>query len=153
MTNPDVPSAVSERNNFRVGEEATLTRTITQLDVEAYAALTGDTNPVHLDEQYALGTPFKRCIAHGMLVSGFISRVLGTQLPGPGSIYISQHLKFVAPVYPGDTVTVYVQVTAWDDTRGRVTLLTQVTNQEGAIVLTGEAQLVMSAYLKPRSGS
>jgi acyl dehydratase len=146
----DIRAVMPERNDFRVGEEATFTRTVTQSDVEAFAALTGDSNPVHLDEQYALSTPFNGRIAHGMLVAGFISRVLGTQLPGPGAIYVSQQMKFTTPVYPGDTITVRVQVTAWDDVRGRITLLTEVTNHKGATVVTGEAQLAMSAYMKSR---
>jgi 3-hydroxybutyryl-CoA dehydratase len=139
--------AIEERSHFTVGEEATLSRTIRSEDIAAFARVTGDDNPVHLDDEYARGTYFGGRIAHGMLVVSLISAVLGTQLPGPGSIYLSQELRFRAPVRPGDTVTARVEVTAWDATRGRITLLTEVSNQEGVTVVTGEARLVMSAFL------
>jgi len=87
-------------------------------------------------------------IAHGMLVASLISAVLGTRLPGPGAIYLSQQLRFLAPVRPGDEVTARVSVTAWDPEKGRVTLLTEVANKKGIAVIAGEAQLVMSSYLK-----
>src|SRR5687768_15848153 len=103
---------IQERNNFQVGETASLSKKMSKRDIQAFAALTGDINPFHLDEEYARETPFKSCIAHGMLIAGFISAALGTQLPGPGAIYISQQLRFTAPVRAGDTVTVVVQVSA-----------------------------------------
>lgn len=139
---------IEERGHFTVGEEATLSRTISDADIKAFAQISGDENPVHLDDEYARGTRFGGRIAHGMLVAGLISAVLGTQLPGPGAIYLSQQLRFIAPIRPGDTVTARVKVTEWDSTRGRVTLLTEVANHEGVIVITGEARLVMSAFLK-----
>lgn len=139
-----------ERTEFTVGEEATLTRTIGHAEIAGFAALTGDDNPVHLDEAYASRSYFKGRIAHGMLAAGLISAVLGTRLPGPGAVYLSQSLRFKAPVRPGDRVTARAAVTAWDSATGRVTLSTEVMNQDGETVLTGEATLVMSARLGGR---
>jgi len=139
---------IRERTHFDIGEEASLTRTIGEADVAAYARISGDENPIHLDETYAQGTRFGGRIVHGMLIAGLISAVLGNKLPGPGAIYLSQILRFTAPVRVGETVTVRVRVTEWDEIRGRITLLTEVVNQNGAIVITGEAKLVMSAFLE-----
>jgi 3-hydroxybutyryl-CoA dehydratase len=139
---------IRERTHFDIGEEASLTRTIGEADVAAYARISGDENPIHLDETYAQGTRFGGRIVHGMLIAGLISAVLGNKLPGPGAIYLSQILRFTAPVRVGETVTVRVRVTEWDEIKGRITLLTEVVNQNGAIVITGEAKLVMSAFLK-----
>jgi len=139
---------IVEKSSFELGEEATLSHTVTNTDIQTFAHITGDTNPVHLDEDYAQNTRFSGKIAHGIFVAGLVSAVLGTQLPGPGAIYISQQLRFLAPVYPGDTITARVKVLAWDNIKGRVTLLTEAINHNGVIVLTGEAQLVMSSFLK-----
>jgi 3-hydroxybutyryl-CoA dehydratase len=142
---------IDERTHFTAGEEATLSKTISDEEIETFARISGDVNPVHLDEEYAKRTPFGGRIAHGMLVAGLISAVLGTKLPGPGSVYMNQQLRFLAPVRPGDRVTARAQVTDWDGTKGRVTLLTEVTNQEGKVVISGEARLVMSSFLEKRS--
>ena len=139
---------VLERTGFSVGEEASLTKMITDEDIQTFARISGDTNPLHLDEAYARTTRFGGRIAHGMLVAGLISAVLGTKLPGPGAIYLGQELRFVAPVRPGDTLTAVARVEAWDDAKGRVTLATEVTNQEGRPVVTGQAKLLMSRFLK-----
>jgi len=139
---------IVERTQFEVGESASLTRRITTEDIQAFARISGDENPVHLDEKYARDTYFQGCIAHGMLVAGLISAVLGNKLPGPGSIYLGQEIRFKAPVRPGDTVTARVEITSWDPEKGRVNLQTEVTNQEDVTVITGSAQLVMSSYLK-----
>ena len=136
------------RASFSIGETATITRQFTQADIDAFAQLSGDTNPVHLDEAYARTTYFGGRIAHGMLVVSLISSLLGNTLPGPGCIYLGQDLKFLAPVRPGDTVTARVEVTAWDEEKGRIRLLTEVRNQDGVVVITGEARLVMASYLK-----
>jgi 3-hydroxybutyryl-CoA dehydratase len=138
---------IEERSHFAVGEEATLSKTISDADIKTFARITGDENPVHLDDNYARGTRFAGRIAHGMLVAGSISAVLGTRLPGPGAIYLSQQLRFLAPVRPGDTVTARVEVIEWDSTEGHITLLTEVFNQESTKVVTGKARLVMSAFL------
>jgi 3-hydroxybutyryl-CoA dehydratase len=100
-------------------------KTFTAQDVKAFATITGDTNPVHIDEAYAATTPFKTCIAHGMLSAGLISTVLGTQLPGPGCIYLEQQIKFRAPVYINDTVVATVTIEEINQRRGRVSLKTQ----------------------------
>ena len=123
------------RTSFTVGEEATLTKTVTDEDIATFARISGDINPIHLDDDYARSTRFGNRIAHGTLVAGLISAVLGTKLPGPGAIYLSQDLRFKAPVRPGDTVTARAQVTAWDGGRGRVTLETDVRNEEGTVVI------------------
>ncbi len=139
---------IKERTNFAIGEEATLTRIISDDDIKTFARISGDDNPVHMNDDYAKGAMFKGRIAHGMLVAGLISAVLGTKLPGPGAIYMSQQLRFLAPVRPGDQVTACARVMEWDPAKGRVTLLTEVKNQEGIAVISGEARLVMSSYLK-----
>jgi 3-hydroxybutyryl-CoA dehydratase len=141
---------IGERNHFTVGEEAALSKTISDADIRAFAQISGDENPIHLDDEYARGTSFAGRIAHGILVSGLISAVLGTKLPGPGAIYLSQQLRFLAPVRPGDTVTARVKLTEWDSARGRVTLLTEVVNQEDARVIAGEARLVTTTFLKSK---
>ena len=135
---------MSIRDSFEIGEQAGLTKTITEADVMAFAGLVGDTNPLHLDDAYARQTRFGRRIAHGMLTAGLISAVLGTQLPGLGAIYLSQTLKFLAPVYLDDTITATVQVIAWRPDKRIVTLKTRCSNQEGQEVLIGEAVLMMS---------
>ena len=95
-------------DEMSIGTSASYTRTITQKDIELFAAVSGDFNPVHLDPAFAETTMFKGVISHGMLPSSFISTVLGTQLPGPGTIYLKQSLKFTKPVKPGDTITAIV---------------------------------------------
>ena len=139
---------IKERNSFTIGEEATLTKLVSDDDIKAFARISGDHNPIHMNEEYAKGTMFGGRIAHGMLVASLISAVLGTRLPGPGAIYLSQKLRFLAPVRPGDEVTARVRITSWDPKKGRVTLLTEVANKKGIAVITGEAQLVMSSHLK-----
>jgi acyl dehydratase len=144
-------TAITERNSFTVGESAQITRTITIEDIEAFAAVSGDVSPIHMDGEYAQGTYFGGRIAHGALVAGVISAVLGTKLPGPGAIYMSQQMRFLAPVRPGDTVTARAEVSDWDSQKGRVTLVTEVTNQDNVKVIIGEARLVMQAFLRPKS--
>ena len=139
---------IKERTSFTVGEEAILTKLVSDDDIKAFARISGDDNPVHMNDDYAKGTMFGGRIAHGMLVAGLISAVLGTMLPGPGAIYLSQQLRFRAPVRPGDQVTARAKVTEWNPEKGRVTLLTDVMNQEGSVVIEGEARLVMSSYLE-----
>ncbi len=139
---------ITERREFTPGEQAELTRTVGLADIAAFAEVTGDTNPVHLDEEYAARSFFGGRIAHGMLGAGLISAVLGTMLPGPGAVYVSQELHFRAPVRPGDRLTVRVTVVAWDGNRGRVTLRTEVMNHDDVTVLTGEARMVMAAFLR-----
>jgi 3-hydroxybutyryl-CoA dehydratase len=122
-----------------IGTRAERTRTITEADIVDFAEVSGDYNPVHLDPHYAAQTPFGGRIAHGFLTASIISAILGTELPGPGSIYLGQTLKFLAPVRVGDTVTVSVVVIAVREDKHIVTLRTDCVNQDGTMVLTGEA--------------
>jgi 3-hydroxybutyryl-CoA dehydratase len=126
---------------IKVGDEASLARTITEAHIVNYAGITGDMNPLHVDAEYAAHSLFKERIAHGMLVAGLISAVLGTQLPGPNSIYLGQELKFVAPVMIGDTVTVVVTVTEKRDEKRIIKLRTTAYNQRGETVIEGTAVL------------
>jgi len=127
----------------QVGAKATLTRTVTDEMVVAFADLVGDHNPVHLDEAFAATTRFGRRIAHGMLVAGLISTVLASDLPGPGTVYLSQTLQFKAPVYLGDTITVTVEVVKARGDKPIITLATVCTNQDGKPVIEGEAVVLV----------
>jgi 3-hydroxybutyryl-CoA dehydratase len=125
-----------------IGETASLAKTITEADICLFAGVTGDFNPLHMDKEFAKKTRFGERIAHGILSAGLISAVLGTKLPGPGSIYLSQSLNFHGPVRIGDTVTATVQVTAYGE-KGIVTMATTCCNQDGVVVLSGEAVLLL----------
>ena len=122
-----------------VGTRATRVRTITDADIVRFAEVSGDRNPVHLDEAYAARSPFGQRIAHGFLTGSLISAVIGMEMPGPGSIYLGQTLKFLAPVHIDDTVTVSVEVIGVREEKRLLTLRTDCTNQNGTLVLTGEA--------------
>jgi 3-hydroxybutyryl-CoA dehydratase len=126
-----------------VGDSAELSRIIAEEDVMSFADLTGDWNPVHVDEEAAKQSRFGQRIAHGILVAGHVSAALGTKLPGPGAIYLGQTLRFEKPVYIGDTVTTRVEVTGTIPEKRRVRITTSCSNQRGEIVLTGEALLLM----------
>ena len=121
-----------------VGMHATVSRTITETDLRNFSGVSGDTNPMHLNEEYARSTPFGGCIVHGMLTASLLSAAIGTKLPGPGCIYMSQTLKFLAPVRVGDTVYAVVTVTALNPEKKRATLSTQCFVKE-VLVLDGEA--------------
>jgi 3-hydroxybutyryl-CoA dehydratase len=127
----------------QVGETDSLTKTITDADIHAFADLTGDHNPVHLDDDFAKTTRFGRRIAHGMLSAGLISAVLANKLPGTGTVYLSQSLTFVAPVYPGDTITARVTVAKVRKDKPIVTLETVCTNQRDEPVIRGEAVVLV----------
>jgi 3-hydroxybutyryl-CoA dehydratase len=129
-------------NELKVGQSAAFTKTVTETDVYLFAGVTGDINPAHVNEEYAKTTMFKTRIAHGMLGAGFISAVLGMQLPGPGTIYVKQDLKFKAPVRIGDTVTAEATVKEIDAAKNRVIMTTVVKNQEGTVVIEGEALMM-----------
>ena len=122
-----------------IGMQATLSRLITEDDIRLFALVSGDNNPIHLDAEYAERSLFGKRIAHGFLIGSLISAVLGNDLPGPGSIYLGQTLKFLAPIHIGDTVTVTVKVVALREEKRIVTLHTQCCNQHGTFVLSGEA--------------
>ena len=124
--------------DLAIGQSASFGKTITEADIVLFAAVTGDTNPMHLNAEYAKDSLFGERIAHGMLAAGLITKVLGTQLPGPGTIYMSQSLKFRAPVRIGQTVTATVKVLALHPDKHRATLRT-VCTVAGEPVLEGEA--------------
>lgn len=128
--------------DLSVGQEASMARTVTESDIVAYAALSGDYNPVHLDAEYAAQTPFKARIAHGILSAGYISAVFGMRLPGPGSIYISQTLNFRAPVKIDDVVTTTVKLIELFPEKRRAKFET-VCSVGGKPVLSGEAMLMI----------
>jgi 3-hydroxybutyryl-CoA dehydratase len=129
--------------DMKVGMTAVYTKTVTEADIVMFAGISGDTNPVHLDAHFAAQTVFKGRIAHGMLSASFISTVLGTRLPGPGCIYLSQSLKFRAPVKAGDTVTARVTVKHVNADNKRVTVDTVCTVGD-SVVIDGEALLLVS---------
>jgi 3-hydroxybutyryl-CoA dehydratase len=128
--------------DLTVGQSAEITRVVESRDLTAFAEVSGDTNPVHLDEDYAKTTPFQGRIAHGMLSAAYISAVLGTRLPGPGAIYLTQTLKFRRPVKIGDAVTAKVSVAALDERRAHATLST-VCIVDGRTVVEGEAVVMV----------
>jgi len=125
--------------DLKVGDKASISKTITDGDVSLYAGLVGDLNPVHIDEEFAKKSIFGKRVAHGMLGAGMISAVIGTDLPGINSIYLGQELKFLAPVFIGDTITAEVEITKLRDDKKIVTMKTTVRNQKGEDVIAGEA--------------
>jgi 3-hydroxybutyryl-CoA dehydratase len=129
---------------FKPGDTASLSRTISDDDIRAFANATGDRNPIHLDEEFAQQTRFGRRIAHGMLSASLISAVIASELPGQGSIYLGQTLQFVAPVFPGDTVTARVTVTSMRADKPIMKLETVCTNQRDEVVIRGEATVLVS---------
>jgi len=122
-----------------VGQRAAVEKTITEKDVNLFAEVSGDFNPVHTNEEFAKQTRFKRRIAHGMLAASLVSRVIGTKMPGPGTIYLSQTLNFKAPVYFGDTISAEVEIIEKIDAKNFAKLKTVCTNQTGTVILEGEA--------------
>jgi 3-hydroxybutyryl-CoA dehydratase len=129
-------------DELSIGQTAEMTKVVEVADVEAFAAVSHDHNPIHLDEAYAKTTPFGGRIAHGALGGAYISAVMGNQLPGPGVVYLSQSLKFRRPVRIGDPVTTRVTVTALDSRRGYATLRT-VCEVNGKTVIDGEAMVIV----------
>jgi len=139
--------AVNDGNGYfiedlEVGMSASFGKTITDADILMFSGVSGDTNPVHLDEEFAGATMFEGRIAHGILVGSLISTVLGTRLPGPGAVYVSQTLKFLAPVRAGDTVRARVKITEIDREKRRVSLETGCYIGDRAVV-TGDAKLMV----------
>ena len=129
-------------DTIQIGDSASFTKTVTETDIILYAGITGDLNPAHIDAESAKKGMFGERIAHGMLSAGFISCVLGTQLPGPGTIYMGQELKFTKPVRIGDTVTATATVTERIVEKNRLILDTTVTNQNGEVVIKGKATVM-----------
>ena len=128
--------------DLSVGQSAELTKTVDAAGIESFAEVTGDNNPVHLDEAYAATTPFKTSIAHGMLSAGYISAVIGTKLPGPGAIYVGQTLRFKRPVKIGDQVTARCTITEIDQEKARIVLETVCTVADKPVV-EGEATIMV----------
>ena len=126
-------------DEIKVGDTAEFTKTVSEADIYMYAGVTGDVNPAHIDEIYASNTFFKTRIAHGMLLGGFISTVLGNELPGHGTIYLKQDLEFLAPVRIGDTVTARAEVVEIIQDKNRVLLKTTCVNKDGETVVDGKA--------------
>ncbi len=129
---------------FFEGQQASITREVTAADVETFAEISGDNNPVHLDQAFAEKSRFKKRIAHGILSAGYISAVLGSKLPGPGTIYLSQSITFKAPVYLGDSITASVTVLNYRPDKHILTLRTECVNQDGVVVLEGQAVCLTS---------
>ena len=129
------------------GDAASLRKTITDADVQQFAALSGDANPLHLDEAYAQNARFGQRICHGMLYASLISAVIGNQLPGPGTVYISQSLQFLKPVFRDDVIT--ATVTVLEVVRQQARLRTDCHNQHGVLVLTGEARVLLPPATAP----
>ncbi|MFC4408858.1 MaoC family dehydratase [Chungangia koreensis] len=130
-------------SKFYVGQTASFSRTVTETDIVMFAGLSGDYNPVHVDQEYAAETRFGQRIAHGMLTASFLSRLLGMELPGKESVYLEQSLKFTKPVLIGDTITATAEILAIDYERCIITLSTICTNQDGVTVLSGEGKMMM----------
>jgi len=127
---------------FNVGDSAEITKTVEEADIQAFAEVTGDHNPIHLDDEFAKTTRFGRRIAHGMLSASIISAVLANKLPGEGSVYLGQTLQFVAPVFPGDEVTARVTVREIREDKPILKLETICMNQSDEIVIRGEATVL-----------
>ena len=126
--------------DIHVGDKASLSKTISEYDVYAFAGVTGDFNPVHVNAEFAKNSLFKQRIAHGMISAGLISAVLGTELPGIDTIYMNQELSFLAPVLYGDTLTATVECIEKDDKKHRIIFHTTVTNQNDKLVTDGKAR-------------
>jgi 3-hydroxybutyryl-CoA dehydratase len=129
--------------DLKVGQTAMFGRTVTDADIAAFAGVSGDTNPIHLHDGFARSTRFGQRIAHGLLSASYISTVIGTKLPGPGAVYLSQTMQFMAPVIVGDTITAVATITAIDEKRRRITLKTQCLNGV-KVVIDGEAVVMVS---------
>ena len=140
-------------DEISLNETAEFTKTISESDVYLYAGLTGDLNPAHINEEYAKETFFKTRIAHGMLAASYISALLGTEFPGPGTIYISQSLTFLRPVYLGDTLEVSAVVSKFRAEKSILTLETAVKNQNGDLVVSGEAVCLVADVVRSKAQS
>lgn len=133
----DIPFA-----DIQIGDRASMSKTISDYDVYGFAGITGDFNPVHVNDEFAKTTMFKGRIAHGMLSAGLISAVLGTALPGANTIYLGQELSFRAPVMIGDTITATVELLEKIEGKNRLIFRTTVTKQDGTIVVDGKATMM-----------
>ncbi len=139
-----------KKDSFRIGDAASITRTFNTKDVELFSKVSGDYNPVHLDKDYAKTTIFKRRVVHGALINAMFSSLLGTTLPGEGSIYCNQKTRFTKPVFIDDTITATVAIESIDYEKKRIVLSTVAFNEREEVVLKGEAMVLYPA-LKERS--
>jgi len=134
---------LTKYSDIKMGQSAEVIHTITEDDIQVFGKLSGDYNPVHFNQEWAEKTMFKGRIAHGVLTAAFISTAIGMHLPGPGTVYMSQSMRFLGPVRIGDTITARVEVTSLNDEKQRVTLKTTCTNQKDKVVLDGEALVTL----------
>ena len=138
--------------SLAIGQTAEVSTTVTSREIELFAEATGDRNPAHLDEEAAARSQFGGRIAHGMLTAGFVSAAIASRLPGPGSIYLGQTLRFTRPVRIGDTVTVKLEVVEVIAAKRRVRIATTCTNQNGETVMNGEATVMVPDERAPPGG-
>lgn len=131
--------------DFKIGQTESVTKTITDADIHAYAQLSGDYNPLHVDDDYARQSRFKSRIAHGMLIASLISNILGMKLPGTGGIYVSQQMRFLKPVRIGDTITCVGEVLEWNATTRMLTIQTDCFNQRGEKIIEGRGQMLVES--------
>ncbi len=129
---------------YKIGDKAISVREITDIDVNSFAKLSGDNNPIHLDEEFAFNSIFKQRIAHGMFISSFISALIATELPGQGTIYLKQSLSFKAPAYLGETIITEVEIVEINEDKNSMLLKTTCSTAESKIVILGEALVVLS---------
>src|SRR5215831_10318533 len=129
-------------DEIKIGDAATLERTLTEQDITLFAVMSGDINPAHVDPEYATSSRFREVIGHGMWSGALISTVLGTEFPGPGTIYLGQNLRFRRPVKVGDTITIKVTAKEKDAAKGKVMLDTECVNQDGDVVVSGTAEVI-----------
>jgi 3-hydroxybutyryl-CoA dehydratase len=134
---------VTKYSDIKMGQSAEVVHTVTEEDIQVFGDLSGDYNPVHFNEDWAKTTMFGGRIAHGILTASFISTAIGMHLPGPGTVYMSQSMRFLGPVRIGDTITARVEVVVLNDEKERVTLKTTCTNQDRKVVMDGEALVTL----------
>jgi 3-hydroxybutyryl-CoA dehydratase len=134
---------VMKYSDISLGQIAEVVHTITEEDIQIFGDLSGDYNPLHFNEEWASTTLFKGRIAHGLLTASFISTAIGMKLPGPGTIYLGQKINFKRPVRIGDTITARVEVVDKNDDKQQITLNTTCTNQDGKVVLDGDATIML----------
>lgn len=127
---------------IQIGQKATYSKTCTEADIQLFATVSGDVNPVHLDAEYAKGTVFEQRIAHGMYTGALVSAALALELPGPGTIYLGQELKFKAPVFIGDEITVTLEVESVREDKAIVGLICTCSKQDGTVVAQGKATVI-----------
>lgn len=134
---------VMKYSEISLGQTAEVVHTVTEEDIQVFGDLSGDYNPLHFNEEWASTTIFKGRIAHGLLTASFISTAIGMKLPGPGTIYLGQKINFKRPVRIGDTITALVEVVDKNDDKQHIILKTTCTNQDGKVVLDGDATITL----------